>query len=89
MKLLTDKQWATIGDCGHGDVAVIDGVEWRLMIQQRGGWLCRVNRDGDHTFLDDDTPIEGVSYIQPKRNHKARKEKAHADEAMGWRGTTK
>jgi hypothetical protein len=49
------------------------------MIRLRGGYLSRINRDGKHHWLGDETIIEKIILAQPQRNKKARKAKGKAD----------
>lgn len=64
-----------LSDAGRGDVIEMGGREYRLMIQVRGGWLCRIDRDGEHEFIPDHRPIDKITFVQMKRNPKARKAK--------------
>ncbi len=60
---------ATIADCSPGDYIEIGGVPYRPMIKLRGGWLCRINNDGVHVWMDDHVPVEVVK-AAPVRDKK-------------------
>lgn len=70
---------AKLSDASTGDVVVIDGTEYRLMIPLRGGHLCRIRRDGEHVWFGDDQEIEEIVWENPKRNKKARKDNRRGD----------
>ena len=84
----------TLADADDGDVVSIDGDRFRLMIKQRGGYLCRRHESGnwgEHVWIDDTATIDEIVTVQPKRNKKARKPRKGADEQdpLQWKGTIK
>lgn len=84
-----------ISDCADGDVVRIGPTEYRLMIKQKGGFLCRYRSTSheewsdDHRWLNDFDGVELVTE-QPRRNPKARKAKGRdLQDPIAWKGTTK
>lgn len=91
----------TIGDASYGDVVRIGSIHYRLMIQQRGGFLCRYKDEpedpwsADHVWLLGIEPIDeivAVNKVRAKGDKSANVDPMdthRSTDSLNWKGTVK